>query len=51
MLRPNEKAQHEMVINGLTDILMRAADGEEAVFCLPGANVIKHFTTVIYESS
>ena len=36
MLRPNEKAQHEMVINGLADVLMRVADGEEAIFCLPG---------------
>jgi len=36
MLKPNDKAQTEMVINGLADILLRAAEGGEAVFCLPG---------------
>lgn len=36
MLKPNDKAQQEMVINGLADILLRAADGDEAIFCLPG---------------
>jgi len=36
MLKPNEKSQMEMLIGGLTDVLFRAAENNEAVFCLPG---------------
>ena len=36
MLKPNEKAQTEMLSGGLAEILCRVAEGGEAVFCLPG---------------
>ncbi len=40
MLRPNEKAQLEMIISGLAEILIRAAEGDEAVFALPGQGTV-----------
>ena len=36
MLRPNEKSQVDMIISGLAEILIRAAEGDEAIFALPG---------------
>ena len=36
MLRPTEKAQNEMVIGGITELLIKVAEGKEAVLCLPG---------------
>ena len=36
MLKPSSKSQEEMIIAGLSEILIRAAEGDEAIFCLPG---------------
>ena len=36
-MRPNEKTQSEMLIGGLTELLLKVADGKEAVFALPGS--------------
>ena len=36
MLRPNDKLQTEMLVGGLAELLMKVADGKEAVFCVPG---------------
>lgn len=37
VLKPSEKVQTEMFCGGLAEILFRVADGNEAVFCLPGS--------------
>jgi hypothetical protein len=37
MLKPSSKSQEEMIIAGLSEILIRAAEGDEAIFCLPGS--------------
>jgi len=34
-LRPNAATQIEMVVNGLTEILLKAAEGEKLVFAFP----------------
>ena len=36
MLRVSEKIQTEMLVGGLAELLMKVADGNEAVFCVPG---------------
>ena len=36
-LQPKQKAQKEMIIEGVMDVIFKAAGGENAVFCLPGA--------------
>ena len=36
MLRVSEKSQVEMLVGGLAELLMKVADGDEAVFCMPG---------------
>ena len=36
MLRPNDKAQIEMVIGGIAELLVRVADGKDMVLALPG---------------
>lgn len=38
VLKPSEKVQTEMFCGGLAEILFRVADGNEAVFCLPGSD-------------
>lgn len=35
-MKPNEKAQSEMMVASFAEILLRLADGAPAVFCLPG---------------
>jgi hypothetical protein len=37
LLKPNEKAQSEFVVGGIAEALFRAAEGNEAYFCLPGS--------------
>jgi len=36
-LKPNEKAQSDMIVGGLTDVLLRIAENREVVFCFPGS--------------
>lgn len=36
MLRPSEKVQQEILVNAFAEVLLKMAEGEEAVFCLPG---------------
>ena len=36
VLRVSEKIQTEMLVGGLAELLMKVADGNEAVFCVPG---------------
>ena len=36
MLRPNDKAQIEMVIGGIAELLITVAGGKESVLALPG---------------
>ena len=36
MLRVSEKSQVEMLVGGLAELLLKVADGDEAVFCMPG---------------
>ena len=36
MLRVSEKTQVEMLVGGLAELLMKVADGDEAVLCMPG---------------
>jgi len=38
LLRPVEKIQQEMIIGGVTDLLLKVSDGDECVLCLPGPN-------------
>ena len=38
MLKPAEKAQLEMIIASLSEILLRLAEGNPATFCLPGSD-------------
>ena len=38
MLKPTEKAQLEMIIASLSEILLRLAEGNPATFCLPGSD-------------
>ena len=38
VLKPSEKIQTEMFCGGLAEILFRVAEGNEAVFCLPGSD-------------
>ena len=38
VLKPSEKNQQEMFCGGLAEILFRVAEGNEAVFCLPGSD-------------
>jgi len=35
-MKPNDKAQAEMMVAGFSEILIRVADGNPAVLCLPG---------------
>ena len=34
--KPNEKNQNEMIVGGLSEILIRVSEGDEIIFCLPG---------------
>ena len=36
LLKPNEKNQNEMIVGGLSEILIRVSEGDEIIFCLPG---------------
>lgn len=36
-MKPNERTQSEMLIGGLAEMLFKVADGDQAVFCLPGS--------------
>ena len=36
ILRPSAAIQADMIVNGLTDILMKAAEGDKVIFCYPG---------------
>ena len=37
-MKPNEKNQTDMVVGGLTEILFRVSEGNEAIVCLPGTD-------------
>lgn len=36
VLKPSEKIQEETLVNAFVDVLIKIAEGDEAVFCLPG---------------
>ena len=38
LLKPSEKAQFEMILASLVEILFRLAEGRPIVFCIPGTN-------------
>ncbi len=37
-MKPGDKAQSEMIIASLVEILLRLSEGRSAVFCLPGSD-------------
>ena len=37
-MKPNEKAQTDMLVGGLTEILFRVSENTEAIVCLPGTD-------------
>jgi hypothetical protein len=38
VLKPSEKAQCEMIVASLCEILLRLSEGSPATFCLPGSD-------------
>ena len=35
-LQPKQRAQKEMIIEGVLDVIFKAAGGENGIFCIPG---------------
>ena len=35
-MKPNDKAQVEMIVGGISELLTKIADGKEAILALPG---------------
>ena len=35
-MKPTDKAQFEMVIGGISEVLHKVAEGKDCVLCLPG---------------
>jgi len=37
LLKPNEKVQLDILSGGIAELLVKVADGEDAIFCLPSS--------------
>ena len=35
-MRPNATAQEEMMLGAFSEILLRASEGDQVIFCVPG---------------